>query len=100
MIHKFFAFLSEADTELLTSIAQRQSPEVATQMDSAHWEDLDDREKSKISNTVVNFLGDEFTDNLDESWEPTAYAKEVHSLLNKVNAERIIVNDRLRESYE
>lgn len=97
MVHKFFAFLSDTDTELLTSIIEKRSPELVAEFNTAHWEDFDDYGKLRIIESIVDdVLGDEFMDNLDEGWEPTTYGKEVHSLLNKVNAERIIVNDRLQ----
>ncbi|SHP70241.1 hypothetical protein [Mycobacteroides abscessus] len=99
VLHKFFAFLSDDDTELLTSIIKKRSPELMSEFSTANWEDFDDNGKLRIIESIVDdVLGDEFMDNLDEGWEPTAYGKEVHSLLNRINVERIGVNDRLRES--
>lgn len=38
---------------------------------------------------IVSILCDEFIDNLDDDWEPTAYGTAVSHLLQRVNAARL-----------
>ncbi|UXA18810.1 hypothetical protein [Mycobacterium sp. SMC-4] len=78
-----FGFLANAESELLNEVVARRNPELAHRL----------RHTSAVSQSdaeaIVNALGDELANNLDDDWEPTEYGLVVSGLLARFNAARI-----------
>jgi len=78
-----FSSLSTAHTELLDVILARRSPTLldrVRQGNSVSRSDADD---------IMSVISDEFTNNLDDDWEPTEYGRTVGALMAQFNAARI-----------
>jgi hypothetical protein len=78
-----FEFLSGNESELLHDIVSRRKPALFERLRLANvvsWSDADE---------IVNALGDELTNSLDDEWEPTEYGLTVSSLLARFNAARV-----------
>jgi len=78
-----FSFLSTAHAGLLNSILARRSPTLLNRVRHDNTVSRSDAEE------IMSVLGHEFTDNLDDDWEPTDYGQTVGALLAKFNAARI-----------
>lgn len=78
-----FSFLSNAQAQLLDDILTRRNPTLVTRVQQSHSISRSD------AGEIVSTLADEFTDSLDEEWEPTEYGRTVNRILTQVNAARI-----------
>lgn len=78
-----FGFLSTAHARLLDEILARRSPTLlkrlrrANSVSRAHAE------------AIMSVISDEFTENLDEDWEPTDHGRTVSAVLAQFNAARV-----------
>lgn len=78
-----FSFLTTAQAELLRQILLRRDPSLLDRVQHA-------RSVSRFdADEIVSILGDEFTDNLDDEWEPTPYGLQVNDVLAQFNAARL-----------
>jgi hypothetical protein len=78
-----FSSLSTAHAELLDVILARRSPTLldrVRQGNSVSRSDADD---------IMSVISDEFTNDLDDDWEPTEYGRTVGALMAQFNAARI-----------
>ncbi|MDZ4235592.1 MAG: hypothetical protein U1C73_17950 [Dietzia sp.] len=78
-----FGFLSDSESELMRDIVSRRKPALFERLQLASTVSPSDAED------IVNALGDELTNNLDDDWEPTEYGVTVSSLLARFNAARV-----------
>ncbi|GFM18327.1 uncharacterized protein PO1_contig-026-15 [Mycobacterium sp. PO1] len=83
MVDSSFDFLSDAESEMLRAIVSRRKPAVYEHLRLGTAVSRADAEE------IVNALGDELTNNLDDDWEPTEYGLAVSALLGRFNAARI-----------
>jgi flagellar motor switch protein FliG len=83
VVDKNFSFLSGEQAQLLNTILARRNPQLLDRVRNAESISRSDAEE------IVVTLSDEFTNNLDEDWEPTEYGREVNSILAQVNAAAI-----------
>lgn len=80
-----FSFLSSTDAQLLNGILARRNPLLLDRVRKAATVSRSDAEK------IVLTLSEEFTNNLDEDWEPTEYGREVNNILAQIN--RATINE-------
>ena len=78
-----FEFLPSTDLQLLTEILNRRNPKLLRRIQQPSSVSRLDAEE------LLATLSEEFTDHLDDDWEPTAYAKRVDRLLDQVNTARL-----------
>jgi hypothetical protein len=78
-----FGFLSSAQVQLLEDILTRRNPTLRNRIQNSHAVSRSDAEE------IVSTLSEEFTNNLDDDWEPTDYGRTANSVLAQVNAARI-----------
>lgn len=78
-----FSFLSSAEATLLNEILHRRNPELLRRMR------LSQNVSRSDADEMVNTLGTEFVNHLDDDWEPTEYGKTVSDLQDRVNTARI-----------
>ena len=78
-----FSFLSTAHGDLLNEILARRSPDLLERV----------RQDTSVSRSdaeeIMSVINDEFTNNLDDDWEPTEYGQRVSGLMAQFNAARI-----------
>lgn len=75
--------LRDAEKRTLYDVLARRDPALAEKVAVTDTVSRSDAE------LIVSILSDEFVDNLDEDWEPTAYGKAISDLLQRVNAARL-----------
>ena len=78
-----FSFLSTAQAELLNEIVARRRPAHIARIRQAHSVPRSDAEE------IMTVMSEEFTNNLDDDWEPTEYGREVSAVMAQFNAARI-----------
>jgi hypothetical protein len=78
-----FAFLSQADRELLDEIVSRREIELWTRVRRSQ-----SVSRADVAQLLIT-LSDEFLDHLDEDWEPTDYGKTVDRILRQINKVQI-----------
>ena len=78
-----FGFLSSAQVQLLDDILTQRNPTLLNRIQNAPVVSRSDAEE------IVSTLSEEFTNNLDDNWEPTDHGRAVNGILAQVNAARI-----------
>jgi hypothetical protein len=78
-----FSFLSTAHADLLNEILARRSPTLLERVRQANFVSRPDAEE------IMSVISDEFTENLDDDWEPTDYGRDVSAVLAQFNAARV-----------
>ena len=78
-----FSFLSTAQADLLNEILARRSPTLLERVRQANFVSRPDAEE------IMSVISDEFTENLDDDWEPTDYGRDVSAVLAQFNAARV-----------
>ena len=78
-----FSFLSAAQAQLLGEILTRRNALLINRIRQNQVVSRSDAEE------IVSTLAEEFTNNLDDDWEPTEYGRDVDSILGLVNAATI-----------
>lgn len=78
-----FGFLSSTQVQLLDDILSRRNPTLLNRIRNSDAVSRSDAEE------IVSTLSEEFTNNLDDDWEPTDYGRTVNSILAQVNAAQI-----------
>ncbi|MCP9274034.1 hypothetical protein [Mycolicibacterium arenosum] len=74
-----FSFLTTAQAELLRQILLRRDPSLLERVQHAKSLSRFDADE------IMSILGAEFTDNLDDEWEPTPYGLQVNDVLAQFN---------------
>lgn len=75
-----FSFLATAQAELLRQILLRRDPSLLERVQHA-------KSVSRlVADEIMSILGAEFTDSLDDEWEPTRYGLQVNDVLAHFNA--------------
>jgi hypothetical protein len=77
-----FSFLSIANAELLNEILARRGPTLLERVRQANSVSSADAEE------IMTVMSEEFTNNLDDDWEPTEYGRTVSALMAQFNAAR------------
>lgn len=78
-----FSFLSSSQSQLLEEILSRRNSALLARIQQTHAISRADAEE------IIATLSEEFTDNLDDDWEPNDYGRDVNSVLARFNAARI-----------
>jgi hypothetical protein len=78
-----FRFLSTTQADLLREILTRRKPALFERVRRADSVSCSDAEE------IMTVLSEEFTNNLDDEWEPTEYGREVSAVMAQFNAARI-----------
>jgi hypothetical protein len=78
-----FGFLSSAQAQLLEDILARRNAALLDRIRQCREVSRSDAEE------IISTLSEEFTNNLDDEWEPTDYGREVNSVFAQFNAARI-----------
>lgn len=78
-----FGFLSGTQVQLLDDILTHRNPTLLNRIQNSPVVSRSDAEE------IVSTLSEEFTNNLDDNWEPTDYGRAVNGILAQVNAARI-----------
>jgi hypothetical protein len=78
-----FRLLSTAHAELLNEILARRSPTVLERVRQADFVSRSDAEE------IMTVMSEEFTNNLDDDWEPTEYGLTVSALMAQFSAARV-----------
>lgn len=78
-----FRFLSTTQAGLLSEILTRRNPALFERVRRADSVSCSDAEE------IMAVLSEEFTNNLDDDWEPTEYGREVSAVMAQFNAARI-----------
>lgn len=76
-------FLHDDERQMLHGVLSRRDPALSEKVAVTDTVSRSDAE------LIVSILSDEFIDNLDEDWEPTAYGTAISDLLQRVNAARL-----------
>jgi len=78
-----FRFLSTTQADLLNEILTRRKPALLERVRRA------DSVSSSDAEEIMTVVSEEFTNNLDDDWEPTEYGLTVSALMAQFNAARI-----------
>lgn len=78
-----FSFLTTPQVELLSEVLARRDASLFARVRRAGAVSRSDAEQ------IVEVLGAELVNNLDEDWEPTDYGRSVSGVLTKFNVARI-----------
>jgi hypothetical protein len=78
-----FSFLSTAHADLLNEILTRRKPALLERIRQAGCVSRSDAEE------IMTVMSEEFTNNLDDDWEPTEYGRTVSAVMAQFNAARI-----------
>ncbi|MFC7673244.1 hypothetical protein ACFQWH_09195 [Mycolicibacterium sp. GCM10028919] len=78
-----FSFLTTPQVELLSEVLARRDASLFARVRRASAVSRSDAEQ------IVEVLGAELVNNLDEDWEPTDYGRSVSGVLTKFNVARI-----------
>ena len=78
-----FSFLSTAHADLLNEILARRSSTLLERVRQANSVSRSDAEE------IMTVMSEEFTNNLDDDWEPTEYGRTVSAVMAQFNAARI-----------
>ena len=78
-----FSFLSTAHADLLNKILARRSSTLLERVRRANSVSRSDAEE------IMSVISDEFTENLDDDWEPTDYGQIVSAVLAQFNGARV-----------
>ena len=83
MVDSRFSFLSTAQADLLNEILARRGPALLERVRQANSVSRSDAEE------IMTVMSEEFTNNLDDDWEPTEYGLTVSAVMAQFNAARI-----------
>lgn len=83
MLDSRFSFLTTPQVELLSEVLARRDASLFARVRRASAVSRSDAEQ------IVEILGAELVNNLDEDWEPTDYGRSVSGVLTKFNVARI-----------
>lgn len=83
MLDSRFSFLTTPQVELLSEVLARRDASLFARVRRASAVSRSDAEQ------IVEILGAELVNNLDEDWEPTDYGCSVSGVLTKFNVARI-----------
>ncbi|WP_162938598.1 hypothetical protein [Mycobacterium kyogaense] len=75
--------LRDSENRMLRDVLNRRDPALFEKVAKTDTVSRSDAE------LIVSILSDEFIDNLDASWEPTAYGTAISDLLQRINAVRL-----------
>jgi ABC-type transporter MlaC component len=78
-----FSFLSTAHADLLNEILARRSSTLLKRIRQDRSVSRSDAEE------IMTVMSEEFTNNLDDDWEPTEYGRTVGAVMAQFNAARI-----------
>jgi hypothetical protein len=78
-----FRFLSTTQADLLNEILTRRKPALLERVRRADSVSCSDAEE------IMTIMSEEFTNNLDDDWEPTEYGRTVSAVMAQFNAARI-----------
>jgi len=78
-----FRFLSTTQADLLNEILTRRKPALLERVRRT------DSVSSSDAEEIMTVMSEEFTNNLDDDWEPTEYGRTVSALMAQFNAARI-----------
>lgn len=78
-----FNFFRSGEAQLLNDILARRSPTLISRLQESRSVSRSDADE------IMALLGQEFTDNLDDDWEPTEYGRTVSSLQAHFSTARI-----------
>ena len=78
-----FSFLSTAHAGLLNEILARRKPTLVERVRRADSVSCSDAEE------IMTVLSEEFTNNLDDDWEPTDYGRTISALMARFNTARV-----------
>jgi hypothetical protein len=78
-----FSFLSTAHADLLNEILARRSSTLLERVRQDRSVSRSDAEE------IMTVMSEEFTNNLDDDWEPTEYGRTVGAVMAQFNAARI-----------
>jgi hypothetical protein len=78
-----FSFLSTAHADLLNEILARRNPTLLERIRQADSVSRSDAEE------IMTAMSEEFTNNLDDDWEPTEYGRMVSAVMAQFNAARL-----------
>jgi len=78
-----FSFLSTAHAGLLNEILSRRKPTLVERVRRADSVSCSDAEE------IMTVLSEEFTNNLDDDWEPTDYGRTISALMARFNTARV-----------
>ena len=76
-------FFHDDERQMLLDVLSRRDPALFEKVAVIDTVSRSDAE------LIVSILSDEFIDNLDEDWEPTAYGTAISDLLQRFNAARL-----------
>ena len=78
-----FRFLSTTQADLLNEILTRRKPALLERVRRA------DSVSSSDAEEIMTVMSEEFTNNLNDDWEPTEYGRIVSVLMAQFNAARV-----------
>lgn len=78
-----FAYLSQADRDLLNEVLSRRNALLLDKIRRSHAVLRADAQE------ILLTLSEEFMDHLDDDWEPTDYGKTVDRILRQINKVQI-----------
>jgi len=79
-VDSHFSFLSTVHANLLNEILARRNSALLERIRQASSVSRSDAEE------IMSVIGDEFTKNLDDDWEPTDYGQAIGAVLAQFNA--------------
>jgi hypothetical protein len=78
-----FRFLSTTQADLLNKILTRRKPALLERVRRA------DSVSSSDAEEIMTAMSEEFTNSVDDNWEPTEYGRTVSALMTQFNAARV-----------
>ena len=78
-----FRFLSTTQADLLNEILTRRKPALLERVRRADSVSCSDAEE------IMTVMREEFTNNLDDDWEPTDYGRTISAVMAQFNAARV-----------
>ena len=78
-----FSFLGTAQADILDEILVRRSPTLLERVRRADFMSRSDAEE------IMTVMSEEFTNNVNDDWEPTEYGMTVSAAMAQFNAARI-----------
>jgi hypothetical protein len=78
-----FRFLSTTQADLLNQILTRRRPALLERVRR------DDSVSCSDAEEIMAVMSEEFTNNLDDDWEPTEYGRTVSNMMAQFNAARL-----------
>jgi len=78
-----FSFLTTAHADVLNEILARRNSALLERIRQANSVSRSDAEE------IMSVISDEFTNNLDDDWEPTEHGRTVSALMAQFNAAHV-----------